>query len=52
MKKHKHDIKNYQKLRNDGLSWREIGQVVEIPAATIYQWVIHNYREVITYEKK
>lgn len=52
MKKYYHDIALYQKLRNDGLTWREIGQRVGIDYSTIAYWVNRHYKELITYEYK
>lgn len=52
MKKYCHDIELYQKLRNEGLTWREIGQRVGIGHTTIAYWVARHYEELITYEYK
>ena len=52
MKKHYHDIDIYQKLRNEGLTWREIGQRVGIDFSTIACWINRHYEEHITYEYK
>ncbi len=52
MKKHYHDITLYQKLRNDGLTWREIGRHVGIDHSTIACWINRHYEEHTTYEYK
>lgn len=52
MKKHYHDINLYKKLRNDGLTWRQIGQRVGIDHSTIACWINRHYEEFITYEYK
>lgn len=52
MKKHYHDIDLYQKLRNEGLTWRDIGQRVGIGYSAIAYWVNRHYEEYIIYEYK
>jgi len=49
-KRHKHDIEYYRKLRNEGLSWREIGRYAAINHNTIIEWVKRNYTEITVFE--
>lgn len=48
--KNKHDIDYYRKLRNEGMSWRDISIYLNIPETTIITWVKSNYKEIIFYD--
>lgn len=51
--RYKHNIELYEGLRNQGLTWREIAQQVNIKDhTTITRWVDRNYKEVITFKPK
>jgi len=50
--RYEHDIKKYAELRNQGLSWRDIGKQLNINHSTLTQWIERNYIEVVKYKYK
>jgi len=57
MKKHEHDINQYLKWLNEGKSYDEMAEIMDIPhKATIHKWIKNNYilekKTVYTAKKK
>jgi len=57
MTKHKHDIEQYLKWLNEGKSYDEMAQIMDIPGkSTIHKWIKTNYilekKTVYTAKKK
>jgi len=50
--RYEHDINKYAELRNQGLSWRDIGKQLNINHSTLTQWIERNYIEVVKYKYK
>jgi len=50
--RYEHDIDKYAELRNQGLSWRDIGKQLNINHSTLTQWIERNYIEVVKYKYK
>ena len=50
--RYEHDIQKYTELRNQGLSWRDIGKQLNINHSTLTQWIERNYIEVVKYKYK
>jgi|TARA_A100001201_G_scaffold3742_1_gene8244 IS30 family transposase len=50
MKKYEHNIDLYKKLRNEGMSWREIAKHLDIPESTLFEYIKRNYTEVVIYD--
>lgn len=51
MKKYKHNINKYQKLRNKGMTWGEVAEAVGIDnSSSLVRWVSRNYTEKIKYD--
>jgi len=51
MKKYKHNINKYKKLRNKGMTWSEVAEAVGIDnSSSLVRWVSRNYNEKIKYD--